>query len=90
MAVVFAWWSASAGPTTVFRIVYYNSTSIGDYKHFPSRMLLPSASAFRFKEDVAGSTVPTTVSCGARQDVPLDEVLKSNDTVAFLVVKTIR
>jgi hypothetical protein len=90
LAAVFAWWLASAGPATVFRIVFDNSTSIGDYKHFPGRTLLPSASAFRFKEDVAGSTVPTTVSYGARQDVPLDEGLKSNDTVAFLVVMTIR
>ncbi len=74
--------SLAAGPDTAFRMFYYNTTDIDDYKIFPSRTLHAGAKQYPFKTETGSSRVPS-----AYQDIPLDVFLEDNGTVAFIVLK---
>jgi hypothetical protein len=87
VVLLLAIWLWSASPDTVFRIIRYNTSGIDDYKIFPSRPLRASQTPFRFIEGSDESRVPQIITFGEERDIPLDELLKSNDTVAFLVIK---
>lgn len=80
-------WLWSASPDTVFRIIRYNTSGIDDYKIFPNRQLQASQTPFHFIESSDKSRVPQIITFGEERDIPLDELLKSNDTVAFLIIK---
>ncbi len=80
-------WLWSASPDTVFRIIRYNTSGIDDYKIFPNRQLQASRTPFHFIESSDKSRVPQIITFGEERDIPLDELLKSNDTVAFLIIK---
>lgn len=85
--LLLAIWLWSASPDTVFRIIRYNTSGIDDYKTFPNRQLQASQNPFHFIESFDKSRVPQIITLGGGKDVPLDELLKSNDTVAFLIIK---
>ena len=87
VVVLLAIWLWSASPDTVSRIIRYNFSGIDDYKIFPSRPLQASQTPFRFIEHSDKSRVPQIITFGEESDISLDKLLKSNDTVAFLVIK---
>lgn len=74
--------SLAARPDTAFRMFYYNTTDIDDYKIFPSRTLHAGAKKYPFKIETDSSRVPSSY-----QDIPLDVFLEDNGTVAFIVLK---
>jgi CubicO group peptidase (beta-lactamase class C family) len=86
-ALLLAIWVWSASPDTVFRIIRYNTSGIDDYKIFPSRPLQASQTPFHFIESSDESRVPQIITFGEEKGIPLDELLQSNETVAFLIIK---
>jgi CubicO group peptidase (beta-lactamase class C family) len=86
-ALLLALWLWSASPVTVFRIIRYNTSGIDDYKIFPNRSLQASQTPFHFIESSDRSRIPPTIAFGENKDIQLDELLRSNDTVAFLIIK---
>jgi CubicO group peptidase (beta-lactamase class C family) len=87
LVLLLAIWSWSASPETVFRIIRYNTSGIDDYKIFPGRPLQASQTPFYFIQSPDVSWLPKIITFGSAKDVSLDELLKSNETVAFLVIK---
>lgn len=63
------------------RYVFYNFADITDHKIFPSRALVADTNAFHFYETEKGK-FPKSIN-----DVPFDEFLEKNKTVAFLIIK---
>ncbi|PKO12731.1 MAG: serine hydrolase [Chloroflexi bacterium HGW-Chloroflexi-10] len=87
VVVLLAIWLWSASPDTVFRMIRYNTSGIDDYKIFPNRQLLASQTPFHFDESSDDSRVPQIITFGEDYEISLDELLKSNDTLAFLIIK---
>jgi CubicO group peptidase (beta-lactamase class C family) len=87
VALLLAVWSWYASPETVFRIIRYNTSGIDDYKIFPSRPLRASQTPFHFVHASDESRIPQRITFGEVKGIPFDEFLKSNETVAFLVIK---
>ncbi|MFB0537477.1 MAG: serine hydrolase domain-containing protein [Anaerolineae bacterium] len=86
LALIASWlWSSS--PDTVYRMIRYNVTGVDDFRIFPSRPLKASQTPFRFMDGKDEARVPLTVPFGENEDISLDELLHSNDTLAFLVIK---
>jgi len=71
---------------TFFKIVYHNYSNIEDYKIFPSRPLTTSPTPFYFPENPDDSRIPRHVRINDRL-FELDDLLRSTETVAFLVIK---
>ena len=67
---------------TFTKILWYNFSDIDDYKIFPSRKLIASQSPFHFPENIDSSRIPNKFN-----NTPLDDLLKENETVAFLLIK---
>jgi CubicO group peptidase (beta-lactamase class C family) len=86
VSLLVIWWLWSASPDTVFRIIRYNASDIDDYKIFPSRPLQASQNPFHFNVDSDKTRVPQLITVGEK-DTPLDTLLQSNDTTAFLIIK---
>ena len=84
---VLLFWSAISGPDVVYYVVRYGDTEIDDFKHWPGRSLRASDSPFRFTEAVDESGVPKEVTIEGVGIVTLNDLLPSNDTIAFLVIK---
>lgn len=84
--VILVWLSWIAGPDTVFRMIYYNDTHITDYKLFPGRALHPSPQPASLKEGSVPSSRLREIQFG-RSKTNLDELLSSNATVQFIVLK---
>ena len=80
------WWLWTAGPQTIWRIISYDTSSIEDYKLFPSRTLKASTSPFYFAEDMDSARIPSTITIRDEQK-PLESFLKNSGTTAFLVIK---
>ena len=72
---------------TFFRIIWYSFSGIEDYKIFPNRELNASTSPFHFIENFNPSRVPEKISYSKHSEILLDDLLKSNGTVAFLIIK---
>lgn len=70
-----------------FRIIWHNFSGIEDYKIFPNRKLKASKSPFHFIKSLNPSRVPEKISYGKQMETQLDNLLKSNDTIAFLIIK---
>jgi CubicO group peptidase (beta-lactamase class C family) len=87
VVLLLALWAWTASPDTVFRIIRYNVSGIKDDKIFPSRPLMASQMPFHFIESPDPSRVPQTITFGDGWQMPLEDLLESNDTVAFLIVK---
>jgi CubicO group peptidase (beta-lactamase class C family) len=84
--VAFVWLCIVAGPDTAIRMIYYNDTHINDYKLFPSRPLTASPAPYHFKGNPDESRIPTEFMHGGTK-VKLEEFVRANQTVAFLVIK---
>jgi CubicO group peptidase (beta-lactamase class C family) len=85
--IVLAIWIAVAGPVTVFRVIRHGDTDIDDFGHYPGRRLRPSESPFRFKSgDEALHVAPETLAQFGDHG-NLEQLLESNDSIAFLVVQ---
>ena len=80
-------WSAISGPDVVYYLVRYGDTEIDDFKHWPGRSLQASASPYHFTETANESGMPTEVTVEGVGTAKLDDLLPSNDTIAFLVIK---
>lgn len=78
---LFAFIAATAAPDTAFRMFYYNTTDIEDFKIFPYRVLRASEKPSELKTD-NGLFIPETY-----QGFPLDTFLESNGTLSFLILK---
>jgi CubicO group peptidase (beta-lactamase class C family) len=87
VVLLLALWAWTASPDTVFRIILYNISGIEDDKIFPSRPLMASQTPFHFIESPDPSRVPQTITFEDGRQMPLEDLLESNDTVAFLVIK---
>ena len=70
----------------VGRFVFYNFADIKDYKKFPSRPLLGSDTKFKFHPTDHGR-YPKSLKMGKVANVPFDQILEDNKTVAFLIIK---
>ena len=80
-------WVVSAGPVTVYRTVRYNFSDVDDDRIFPRRTLTAAPLPFRFREDVNPEIASLRIRVGARQDVPLRELIVASKTAAFLVIQ---
>jgi CubicO group peptidase (beta-lactamase class C family) len=80
-------WVLVAGPVTVQRILRYGDTNIGDFEHYPSRRLQASSSPFIFKAGEGAARVPEEVTLDGGVRASLEDLLTSNDTIAFLIIK---
>ncbi|MFB9864654.1 serine hydrolase domain-containing protein [Rufibacter immobilis] len=69
----------------VGRFIYYNFANITDYKIFPSRPLTGSSTPFRFPQSSRPS-VPNALTAIAPTQQAVEQFLKDNKTVAFLVI----
>ncbi|MBW7882981.1 MAG: serine hydrolase [Caldilineaceae bacterium] len=87
LLIVLVIWMAIAGPVTVYRILRYGDTDIDDFSHYPGRRLQATTSPFRFELDVNALQVPASVLRDFGADGQLEEILRSNDSIAFLVIK---
>jgi CubicO group peptidase (beta-lactamase class C family) len=85
--VTLAAWIAVAGPVTVYRVVRYGDTMIDEFKFYPFRRLRASESPFLFEENRSGLFVPSVVELDGRTQSELEDLLQSNDTIAFLIIK---
>lgn len=85
--VILAAWIAVAGPVTVSRVIRYGDTMIDDFKVYPSRRLHASESPFLFEENPAQLSLPGVVEPEGEPQSDLEDLLQSNDTIAFLVIK---
>ncbi len=88
---VFARWFIVAGPSggynAVQRFIRYGSTTIDDFKHYPSRHLSASVSPYRFLELPGGWHVPEVVEVKADGPRNLEDLLSTSVTIAFLIIK---
>ena len=87
IVLIMAAWIAVAGPVTVYRVVRYGDTMIDDFKFYPFRRLRASESPFLFEENRSGLFVPSVVELDGRTQSELEDLLQSNDTIAFLIIK---
>ena len=82
--VVFTWVMV-AGPVTVWRILRYGDTNIDDFSQYPGRMIQapsqPSALELDETAPIFHVVLPDLFGSGS-----LEDVLESNDTIAFLVL----
>lgn len=62
------------------RYVWYNFADINDHKKFPARPLNASATPFQFQQTSTGK-FPKTIN-----DIPFDQYLQEQKTVAFLII----
>ncbi len=72
---------------TLSRILYYNSSSIEDYKIFWNRELRTSSSPFHFIRNLDQSRIPKEIKYGNKVNIPFADFLESSKTVAFLIIK---
>jgi CubicO group peptidase (beta-lactamase class C family) len=86
VALVLLIWSWIDGPATVFDVLRYGDTQTTDWQYFPRRTLRPAALPFQFAEG-SEAGVPATVSHSGKPPVALEQLLRSTDTVEFLVIK---
>ena len=70
----------------VARFVYYNFADIGDYKKFPSRSLNNSGPKFSFHQTEKGRS-PKKINPDQHGEVPFDQYLEENNTVAFMIIQ---
>ncbi len=85
--IFLAWWCGIQGPETVFRILVHGPSDIDDYLENPGRRLTASRVPFLFQTSKSQSILPTTVLNETGAWVSLDQLLQSNGTVAFLIIK---
>ncbi len=71
---------------TLGRIVWRNTSTIYNYKIFPSRELHKSDAPFRFTDKTAENRISQEFEFDGRK-YALDDFLKNNDSVAFIVIK---
>src|SRR3990172_4555394 len=81
--LILAAWVAVAGSVTVSRVLRYGDTDIGDYQHYPSRLLAAGPFPFDFDDRTGEDRVPGQVTLEGEDPVPLDDLLARNDTIAF-------
>ncbi len=67
---------------TFTKILWHNFSGIDDYTIFPHRKLNASQAPFRFAENFNPSRIPVRFN-----NKPLDDLLRENETVAFLIIK---
>lgn len=79
-------WSTVAGPSTVWRIIRYGDTDIGDFSHYPGRDLSRGGFPFSFDHAAKEMDLPRGALDGYGMGQDLDRFLESSKTVAFLVV----
>lgn len=72
---------------TFLKIVRHNFSGIDDYQIFPYRELQASTTPFHFHENFDPSGVPEKIRYRKLAEIRLDDLLKSNGTVAFLIIK---
>ncbi|AOM79167.1 serine hydrolase domain-containing protein [Pedobacter steynii] len=70
----------------VARFVYYNFADIGDYKKFPSRSLNNTGQKFSFYQTEKGK-FPKNINPDQHGEVPFDQYLEENNTVAFMIIQ---
>lgn len=70
----------------VARFVYYNFADIGDYKKFPSRSLNNTGPKFSFYQTEKGK-FPKNINPDQHGEVPFDQYLEKNNTVAFMIIQ---
>lgn len=80
-------WIVIAGPVTVFRIIRYGDTDIDDFSHYPGRALQPSNAPFLFTRSDQELDIPARALEDYGSDGELEEILETNDSIAFLIIK---
>jgi len=91
LVAIFVQWMIVAGPaagrTAFFRLLRNGITKIDDFKYYPSRILTASHDPYRFSEDTNRSRVPSSVELSSGREESLVDLLTSNNTIAFLIIK---
>jgi CubicO group peptidase (beta-lactamase class C family) len=77
----------TAGLTAMARLLQNGPTQIDDFMYYPARQIQTSGSPSLFRESGERWRMPELVEVGEGPQLSLEEVLSSNDTIAFLVVK---
>jgi CubicO group peptidase (beta-lactamase class C family) len=85
--IVLTVWVGIAGPVTVLRIIRYGDTKIDDFRHYPGRNLLPSDTPFQFLSSTREFNIPADLVREFGSTGELDQILSSNDTLAFLIIQ---
>ncbi len=84
----FVVWSIVSGPDIVyFALRRCCDSRIDDFEHYPGRRLQASDAPFRFSVRQGKTSLPALVEYADGLRAPLDELLESSDSVAFLVIK---
>ena len=68
------------------RFVFYNFADIKDHKKFKSRPLTAAPAPFNFETTHTGK-FPKVITKNSTEEVPFDQFLEDNKTVAFLIIK---
>jgi len=87
VVLVLVAWAAVADPITVGRILRHGTTRIDDYAKYPYRPLTASAFPQPFKESTETGQIPQQVILADSSQRNLEDLLESNDSIAFLVIR---
>jgi hypothetical protein len=72
---------------TFVKILWNDFSDIDDYKIFRNREQRPSNTVFHFAEYLNATRIPATIKADKDNEIPLADVLASNGTIAFLIIK---
>jgi CubicO group peptidase (beta-lactamase class C family) len=86
VTLIMAAWVGVAGPVTVYRIMRYGTTTIHDFNHYPGRILNAGDNPFPFVEQAVSTGFLDQANYG-QENLSLDRLLQSNDSIAFLIVQ---
>lgn len=87
LLIILAAWTAVAGPVTVFRVIRYGDTDIDDFSHYPGRVLHASSSPYQFGQSRKPLSIPPDILREFGNKGSLEQILETNDSIAFLVVQ---
>ncbi len=79
--------SISVSSCTFLKIIWHNFSGIEDYRIFPKRNLPASSDKFLFAENIITQRIPPKYFNSDNNEIPFEDLLESNKTVAFLIIK---
>jgi CubicO group peptidase (beta-lactamase class C family) len=90
LGLVIIIWMIVAGPGTVLRVIRFGDTKIDDFRKYPARYMAASAQPYGFPEGKDQSNIQVPAPGNTGHTTGIDELLRSTDTIAFLVLKNDR
>ncbi len=81
-------WAFNSGPDVTYRVlVNCCDSDIDDYKKYPGRELVAGEDSFHFAENTENQILPDKVEIKGKDNIDTEDLIESNDTIAFLVIK---